>query len=322
MKTKVMTKTRTPKHSLVLCLLILMLATAAQTWALSVDRLSISTPNIHLTPDRNTHLTPVRTVQNTHLTPVQDTHLTPAQDRTVQDTHLIPVRANLPPTAAPASPQSSSNPFRELMASLGSLLKWILILCILAFLLFLLVVALLLWKAKQLVANAVKSDPVALAKLVDKLRHKHPDLDDQALCKKIILRQSNRAGLVGFITGVGGLPTLPLALPIDIAATIRIQANMVHMLRLVRGVEEDEIPEAGLWLATTGGLELATAGSKALRELVVQIISKSLLKFLPLIGGLIGFGLNWASTQTMGRLGLSYMEQSKTTKSTAAATDR
>lgn len=197
------------------------------------------------------------------------------------------------------------------MSSLGSLLKWILILSLLAGLLFLLVVALLLWKAKQLVANAVKSDPVALAKLVDRLRRKHPELDDRALCKKIILRQANRAGLVGFITGVGGLPTLPLALPIDIALTIRIQANMVHMMRLVIGVHEDEIPEAGLWLATTGGLELATAGSTALREVVVKTISKSLLKLLPLIGGVIGFGLNWASTQTMGRLGMKYMDRSR-----------
>ena len=121
------------------------------------------------------------------------------------------------------------------------------------------------------------------------------------------MRQSNRAALVGFVTGVGGLPTLPLALPIDIAATIRIQANMVHMIRLVHGVAEDEVPEAGLWLATTGGMELATAGSTALREVVVKTISKSLLKFLPLIGGVIGFGLNWTSTQTMGRLGLRWL---------------
>lgn len=220
-------------------------------------------------------------------------------------------------TPAPSAAQDQTGPtsssagagdaFQQLGSTLGSFLMWLLILCLATFLLFLLIVGLLLWKAKQLVANAVRSDPEALARLVAKLRRKHPDLDDHALCKKIILRQSNRAGLVGFVTGVGGLPTLPLALPIDIAATIRIQANMVHMIRLVHEVSEDEVPEAGLWLATTGGMELATAGSSALRKVVVKTISKSLLKFLPLIGGVIGFGLNWTSTQTMGRLGRHWM---------------
>ncbi len=285
----------------------------------------------HLIPDRalrDTHLIPIRDTQSTlaqalrdtHLIPIRDTQLTLAQ--ALRDTHLIPIRTRLAEASSPSATATNTDPFGDLISALGSLLKWFLILCFLAFLLFLLVVALVLWKAKQLVANAVKSDPVALSKLVDRLRRKHPELDDRALCRKIILRQSNRAGLVGFITGVGGLPTLPLALPIDIAATIRIQANMVHMLRLVKDVHEDEVPEAGLWLATTGGIELATAGSTALREVVVKIISKSLLKFLPLIGGVIGFGLNWASTQTMGRLGLKYMDRSKIAPPAPVAVDR
>lgn len=71
------------------------------------------------------------------------------------------------------------------------------------------------------------------------------------------------------------------------------------------------MPEAGLWIATAGGMELATAGSHALRRVVVKTISKSLLKFVPLIGGLIGFGLNWASTQTMGRLGARWLQHSQ-----------
>ena len=202
--------------------------------------------------------------------------------------------------------------FRSLLGSVGAFVKWLLIICVLALVLLLLVVALLLWKAKQLVANAVRSDPVALARLVERMRRKHPDLDDDTLCKKIILRQANRAGLVGFITGVGGLPAMPIALPIDIAATIRIQANMVHMIRLVRELPEDEVPDPGLWLAATGGTELVTTGGTALKKVVVGAISKSLLKFLPLIGGVIGFGLNWTSTQAIGRMGLQWLSRSRT----------
>ena len=207
--------------------------------------------------------------------------------------------------------QASPSPGVTFLDDLGTAVKRLLVFSLIAFFLFLAVVGVLLWKAKQLVANAVKSNPVKLEKLLAKLRRAHPGLDDHALCRKIILRQSNRAGLVGFVTGLGGLPALPLALPIDIAATIRLQADMVHLLRLVHGVDEVEVPEAGLWIATAGGMELATAGSQALRGVVAKTISKSLLKFVPLIGGLIGFGLNWASTQTMGRLGMRWLQPSE-----------
>ena len=224
----------------------------------------------------------------------------PAPDVTTQSVTFLGATMS-----APASPGAA------FLDDLGAVVKWLLILSLIAFFLLLAVVGLLLWKAKQLVANAVKSNPEKLEKVLAKLRRAHPDLDEHALCRKIILRQSNRAGLVGFVTGIGGLPVLPLALPIDIAATIRLQADMVHLLRLVHGVDEGEVPEAGLWIATTGGMELATAGSQALRRVVVRTISKSLLKFVPLIGGLIGFGLNWASTQTMGRLGTRWLQHSQ-----------
>ncbi len=168
----------------------------------------------------------------------------------------------------------------------------------------------LLWRAKQLVENAVRPDLPALKRLVKKKRGRHPDLGPRRLSKKLIHRQAWRAGLVGFFTGVGGLPTLPIAVPIDLAATIKLQSNLVHLLRIAMGgrVGEEEVSEANLWLITTGGQELAAASSAMIRKLVVRLLSKSLLKFLPLVGGLVGFALNWASTQTLGRLTLVWLE--------------
>ena len=45
-----------------------------------------------------------------------------------------------------------------------------------------------------------------------------------------------------------------------------------------------------------------------IRKLVVRFLSKSLLKFLPLVGGLVGFALNWMSTQALGRLTIEWLE--------------
>ena len=168
----------------------------------------------------------------------------------------------------------------------------------------------LLWRAKQLVENAVRPNLPALERLVARKQTRHPDLDPKRLSKKLIHRQALRSGLVGFATGVGGLPTLAFAIPIDLAVTIKLQSNLVHMLRIANGgkVGAEDVSEASLWLITTGGQELAAASGAMIRKLVVGTLSKSLLKFVPLVGGLVGFAMNWASTQTLGRLTLLWLE--------------
>ncbi len=208
-------------------------------------------------------------------------------------------------TSEQASPEPSG---------LGTRLKrilWIFLLLSIAGLVLLIgTVIFLFWRAKQLVENAVKPDLPSLERLVEAKRGKHPDLQPKDLAKKLIHRQATRAGLVGFVTGLGGLPTLPIAIPIDLAMTIKLQSNLVHMLRMATGdhVRAEDVSEASLWLITTGGQELAAASGTMIRKLVVGMLSKSLLKFVPLVGGLVGFALNWASTQTLGRLTLVWLE--------------
>lgn len=177
----------------------------------------------------------------------------------------------------------------------------------------------LLWRAKKLVENAVRPNLPALAKLVATKRRKHPGIDDRTLARKLIRRQAARAGVVGFVTGLGGLPTLPVTLPIDIASTIRIQSSLVHLMRLVRGPSDggEEIPETSLWLISTGGRELTAASSKMIQRLLVKYLSESVLKFLPLLGGVVGFALNWTSTQALGRLTLKWLDQRRPPQSNA-----
>lgn len=164
----------------------------------------------------------------------------------------------------------------------------------------------LLRRAKKLVANALDPDVAKLEKRLDRLRAKQPEADLEALASTIASQQAFRSGMVGFVTGLGGLPFLPLTLPIDIALTVRYQAELVHLLRLLYGV--DEVPEAGLWIVTAGSQELTSASSAAIRNVLLKYVSKSLLKFLPLIGGLVGFALNWLSTRALGRLSRHFFD--------------
>ena len=173
-----------------------------------------------------------------------------------------------------------------------------------------------LWRAKKWVADAVKPNLPKLEKTVERLRRKHPDASDEALAKKLIHRQANRSGLVGLATGIGGLPTLPFTIPVDIALTTKIQSNLIHMLRILRDDHHGAKPlgaaalsDSSMWLITTGGKELTAASNVLIRDLAVKSLSKSLLKFLPLLGGVVGYGLNWIATQALGRLTLKWMEE-------------
>lgn len=217
-----------------------------------------------------------------------------------------------PVLAAQAAAGSGGPSFGEILARLVALF---LVFSLVGLVLLVGTVAWLFWRIKKLVENAVRPNLPKLRRLAAKLQAKYPDLDERGLARKIMLRQSNRAGLVGFVTGLGGLPFLPIAIPIDIALTIKIQSNLVHLLRLVRGEADatsDELSDASLWLITTGGQELTSVSGKLIRELLVSFLSKSLLKFVPLLGGVVGFLLNWISTQALGRLTVKWLESKDT----------
>ena len=83
----------------------------------------------------------------------------------------------------------------------------------------------------------------------------------------------------------------------------------VHLLRLLHGV--DEVPEAGLWIVTAGGQELTSTALAAVRNLLLKQVSKSLLKFLPLVGGVVGFLLNWLSTRALGHMSRHFFERER-----------
>lgn len=226
---------------------------------------------------------------------------------------LLPVVTFHHSLAADSALAAQHAPARGQGPSFGTKLVWafqiFVILSIVALVLLAGTLAFLFWRAKKLVENAVRPDLPKLERIVDGLRRKHPDLDHDALAKKLMHRQANRAGLVGLFTGIGGLPTLPFTVPIDVALTVKIQSNLVHMLRLLRGehADADALSDSSLWLITTGGQELTTASSVLIRDLAVKSLSKSLLKFLPLLGGVVGYALNWFSTQALGRLTLKWM---------------
>lgn len=175
------------------------------------------------------------------------------------------------------------------------------------FVLFLLVIAAMLvavaWLGKKWLDRLVIADPEVLHKRLDKLRAKTPELSSEELVRKIVHREALKCGVVGFITGFGGLPLLPVMVPLDIAASLRIQATMVNFIAQVYGREprSSQGLKMQTYLIMTGSEQVVSVSSRLLRELLLKAATRSFVKLVPLIGGVAGFAANWFTTQAMGR---------------------
>lgn len=71
----------------------------------------------------------------------------------------------------------------------------------------------------KLIDWMIESGQQGVNEYVEKLRSQNPGISDEALAQKIVSRKSAKNGLVGAATGLGGLITLPVAVPVDLSAS-------------------------------------------------------------------------------------------------------
>lgn len=149
----------------------------------------------------------------------------------------------------------------------------------------------------------------------------------------LIRWQNVKAGSSGFITGLGGFLTLPVAIPANLASVLFIQIRMIlaiahmngHNLRddrvkslvyacLAGNVAKDILQEAGIVLGTklTANL-LAKISEQTLlainKKVGFQLLAKTsgqgainLGKAVPLMGGMIGGSIDVAMTNIIGNV--------------------
>lgn len=136
------------------------------------------------------------------------------------------------------------------------------------------------------------------------LRERNPNASADALVRQIIQRQSLRCGLVGALTGLAGLVTLPIALPVDIVMSYRIQGAMVTFIARAYGKDPavlgsaDAVPS----LVMFGTSRLTQSATKALNSVALGALGKALAKIVPFLGAGIGFAVNYFTTQATGHL--------------------
>ncbi|PHI29146.1 EcsC family protein [Budvicia aquatica] len=167
--------------------------------------------------------------------------------------------------------------------------------------------------------------------LANAYQHTHPN---QRTCVNALIRGQNiKAGASGFITGLGGLMTLPVTIPLNMTSVLFIQIRMIAAIALLGGhnLKDDEVKTC-VYLCLCGntakdilknvGIQLGTrltrqllgqASSGVVRhinravsvKLMAQVGQKGSLnafKLIPLVGGVIGGAFDSITTDLIGNM--------------------
>lgn len=164
-------------------------------------------------------------------------------------------------------------------------------------------------------------------------RYHHIDRTSDQQVIALIRRQKFLAGSSGFLTGLGGLVSLPVAIPVNIASVVFIQIRMIAAIAHIGGydledkkvkslilacmagnVAKDIIQETGIRIGTRityriianiSDRSLLSINEKVGFALVAKSGSKGFInisKAVPLVGGVIGGSIDVLSTGLIGRI--------------------
>ncbi|MFB6349547.1 EcsC family protein [Moraxella sp. ZJ142] len=155
-------------------------------------------------------------------------------------------------------------------------------------------------------------------------------LEDQV--NSLIRWQNTKAGSAGFVTGLGGAITMPVALPANIASTLYVQIRMVAAIAYMTGldIKHDKVKTMiYLCLLGNGANEAlkdigVTIGTKTFENFVKKHVTGAMLtkinkaigfrlltrtgtkgvinltKLVPVLGGVISGGLDAFTTNLVG----------------------
>ncbi|CEK30540.1 Uncharacterized protein/domain associated with GTPases [[Clostridium] sordellii] len=155
---------------------------------------------------------------------------------------------------------------------------------------------------------------------------------DEAI-DKLIRWQQAKCATSGFLTGLGGIMTLPVSIPANISSVIYIQTRMIAAIAKMRGYDlRDDRVKTLVFVSLTGqaatdilkqaGIKIGTKMSTVLikrmpfevikqinRRVGFRLVTKfgekgviNLGKCVPIIGGVIGGTVDAFGTQTIGKI--------------------
>nr|WP_298522802.1 EcsC family protein [uncultured Halomonas sp.] len=160
--------------------------------------------------------------------------------------------------------------------------------------------------------------------------------DDKSLTDQInslIRWQNTKSGTSGFVTGLGGVITMPVAIPANITSVLYIQVRMIAAIAYMCGHDlKDDKVKSLVYMCLAGnaakdiakeagivfGKKLTTSAIKSISGKTITAINQkvgfrlltkfgqkgvvNLGKAVPLIGGIIGGTFDTVATNTIGNV--------------------
>ncbi|WP_423823531.1 EcsC family protein [Salinisphaera sp. SPP-AMP-43] len=155
--------------------------------------------------------------------------------------------------------------------------------------------------------------------------------DDQV--RSLIRWQNTKAGTSGFLSGLGGVVTMPVSVPANISSVLYVQMRMVAAIATIGGYDvKDDRVQSLVYVCLAGNAAKSimkdcgiALGSKLSARMIQSISAQTLIainqkvgfrlvtkfghtgvinlgKAVPLVGGVIGGGVDAASTHAIGRV--------------------
>ncbi|MBP3903312.1 EcsC family protein [Turicibacter sp.] len=166
--------------------------------------------------------------------------------------------------------------------------------------------------------------------LGDKYLEKYQDVE-KAIDKFIALQEA-KCMTSGFITGLGGVLTLPVAIPANVASVLYVQIRMIAAIAHMRGYDVlDDQVKTFIYVALTGnsageilkqsGIQIGVKmGTSLVKKIPGKVLTKinqkvgfrlltkmgktgaiNLIKLVPITGGIVGGGFDLISTATIAK---------------------
>lgn len=184
------------------------------------------------------------------------------------------------------------------------------------------------WSYKKVIQGIPGTD--SAYELADNYLSKSSNTDEAIT--SLINWQTSKCATSGFVTGLGGVITMPVAIPANIASVIYVQMRMIAAIAHIRGYDlKDDQVQTFVYACLTGqsaaevvksagvkiGLKVGEAQVKRIPgKVLVKINQKvgfrlvtkfgqkgviNLGKMVPVLGGVIGGSFDAVSTRTIAK---------------------
>jgi uncharacterized protein (DUF697 family) len=177
--------------------------------------------------------------------------------------------------------------------------------CILPMIVLAVLVIALLWFGKTQLERLASPD---IAPLLEEYRAaiaRDPNSRDEVV-QKIIRRQAFRCAVIGFFTGLGGLFTLPIALPLDVLVSVNLQATMLKFIASVYGYEKAYDSKVATYMIMSGSGELTRMSINFLTRVIVRLFGRFFSRIIPFLGAFISAGVNYALARSLGQAAIGW----------------